>query len=117
VTGSGTKTLVFDDEGAVGTIIPVSPLNYIDLGKAMPIFSKSTAVKRPLPGPGRTRIGDRCPSLSGRSCLVLGRALVPKRTPQVVGAKPRVLCVLRDAVYLDARLSSAWVTTCGSCSV
>jgi probable HAF family extracellular repeat protein len=31
VTGSGTKTLVFDDEGAVGTIKPFQPLSYYDL--------------------------------------------------------------------------------------
>jgi probable HAF family extracellular repeat protein len=30
VTGSGTKTLVFDDEGAVGAIVPVNPLSYYD---------------------------------------------------------------------------------------
>ena len=30
VTGSGTKTLVFDDDGAVGAIVPVNPLSYYD---------------------------------------------------------------------------------------
>ena len=30
VTGSGTKTLVFDDEGAAGSIVPATPLSYYD---------------------------------------------------------------------------------------
>jgi probable HAF family extracellular repeat protein len=30
VTGSGTKTLVFDDEGSAGSIVPAVPLSYYD---------------------------------------------------------------------------------------
>ena len=30
VTGSGTKTLVFDDDGLAGSIVPAVPLSYYD---------------------------------------------------------------------------------------
>ena len=30
MTGSGTKTLVFDDDGSAGSIVPAVPLSYYD---------------------------------------------------------------------------------------